>query len=626
MEAQSHSRAALTLAALGVVYGDIGTSPLYALKATLSPAHGIEAGPETVLGAASAIFWALMLVVSLKYVLLVLRADNHGEGGIMALLSLAKHAVVKRPQALRTVSLAGMAGAALFYGDAVLTPAISVLSAVEGLSVGTHVFEPYVMPLALAVLTGLFFVQRGGTASVGAWFGPVALAWFAALAAGGIFQISQYPQVLEALYPDHAWWFVTQHGFASFAVLGAVLLAFTGAEALYADMGHFGRVPIQMAWYGLVFPALVLNYLGQGALLSRTPTALNNPFFLLYPAWALYPMVLLATAATVIAAQATVTGAFSLTRQAIQLGYLPRMQVIQTSSRAFGQIYVPVVNWLLFVLVVAVVAGFGASTNLAAAYGLAVTGTMLVTTLLTFFVIHYGWGYGLAGSLSATGIFLLIDAAFLSSSLLKISAGGWFPLALGSLVFMVMLTWVQGRRTLLARVGASDLPLMDFLAGLMAHPPTRVPGTAVFLNASANTVPHALLHNLNHNRVLHERLVFLTVRIKTEPWVPFEDRMQVEPLGNEAYAVTLTFGFKNRPDVPAALEGLGPQFGLAFDPMLTSFFLSRETIVASPVVDSGMSPWREHLFRWLSRNSGSAVEYFNLPANRVIELGSRVEI
>jgi KUP system potassium uptake protein len=626
MEAQSHSRAALTLAALGVVYGDIGTSPLYALKATLSPAHGIEAGPETVLGAASAIFWALMLVVSLKYVLLVLRADNHGEGGIMALLSLAKHAVVKRPQALRTVSLAGMAGAALFYGDAVLTPAISVLSAVEGLSVGTHVFEPYVMPLALAVLTGLFFVQRGGTASVGAWFGPVALAWFAALAAGGIFQISQYPQVLEALYPDHAWWFVTQHGFASFAVLGAVLLAFTGAEALYADMGHFGRVPIQMAWYGLVFPALVLNYLGQGALLSRTPTALNNPFFLLYPAWALYPMVLLATAATVIAAQATVTGAFSLTRQAIQLGYLPRMQVIQTSSRAFGQIYVPVVNWLLFVLVVAVVAGFGASTNLAAAYGLAVTGTMLVTTLLTFFVIHYGWGYGLAGSLSATGIFLLIDAAFLSSSLLKISAGGWFPLALGSLVFMVMLTWVQGRRTLLARVGASDLPLTDFLAGLMAHPPTRVPGTAVFLNASANTVPHALLHNLNHNRVLHERLVFLTVRIKTEPWVPFEDRMQVEPLGNEAYAVTLTFGFKNRPDVPAALEGLGPQFGLAFDPMLTSFFLSRETIVASPVVDSGMSPWREHLFRWLSRNSGSAVEYFNLPANRVIELGSRVEI
>jgi KUP system potassium uptake protein len=626
MEAQSHSRAALTLAALGVVYGDIGTSPLYALKATLSPAHGIEAGPETVLGAASAIFWALMLVVSLKYVLLVLRADNHGEGGIMALLSLAKHAVVKRPQALRTVSLAGMAGAALFYGDAVLTPAISVLSAVEGLSVGTHVFEPYVMPLALAVLTGLFFVQRGGTASVGAWFGPVALAWFAALAAGGIFQISQYPQVLEALYPDHAWWFVTQHGFASFAVLGAVLLAFTGAEALYADMGHFGRVPIQMAWYGLVFPALVLNYLGQGALLSRTPTALNNPFFLLYPAWALYPMVLLATAATVIAAQATVTGAFSLTRQAIQLGYLPRMQVIQTSSRAFGQIYVPVVNWLLFVLVVAVVAGFGASTNLAAAYGLAVTGTMLVTTLLTFFVIHHGWGYGLAGSLSATGIFLLIDAAFLSSSLLKISAGGWFPLALGSLVFMVMLTWVQGRRTLLARVGASDLPLTDFLAGLMAHPPTRVPGTAVFLNASANTVPHALLHNLNHNRVLHERLVFLTVRIKTEPWVPFEDRMQVEPLGNEAYAVTLTFGFKNRPDVPAALEGLGPQFGLAFDPMLTSFFLSRETIVASPVVDSGMSPWREHLFRWLSRNSGSAVEYFNLPANRVIELGSRVEI
>jgi KUP system potassium uptake protein len=626
MEAHAHSRAALTLAALGVVYGDIGTSPLYALKETLSPAHGIPAGPETVLGAASAIFWALMLVVSLKYVLLVLRADNHGEGGIMALLALARQAVAERPRALRMVALAGMAGAALFYGDAVLTPAISVLSAVEGLSVGTHVFEPYVMPLAIAVLTGLFIMQQHGTASVGAWLGPVAVLWFVALAVGGVYQIAQHPQVLAALSPHHAWWFVTQHGFASFVVLGAVLLAFTGAEALYADMGHFGRAPIRLAWYGLVFPALILNYLGQGALLSRVPTALSNPFFLLYPKWALYPMVLLATAATVIAAQATLTGAFSLTRQAIQLGYLPRMQVVQTSSKAFGQIYIPVVNWLLFVLVVAVVAGFGGSSHLAAAYGLAVTGTMLVTTLLTFFVIHYGWGYGLSGSLAATGVFLLIDAAFFSSSLLKITEGGWFPLILGSLVFIVMRTWVRGRRCLLARVGAADIPLTDFLAGLMAHPPTRVPGTAVFLNASAHTVPHALLHNLNHNRVLHERLVFLTVRIKTEPWVPFEERMQVEPLGNEAYAVILTFGFKNRPDVPAALEGLSPQFGLTFEPMQTSYFLSRETIVPSQEVESGLSHWREQLFRWLSRNAGSAVEYFNLPANRVIELGSRVEI
>jgi KUP system potassium uptake protein len=347
MEAPPHSRATLTLAALGVVYGDIGTSPLYALKETLNPVHGIPAGPETVLGAASAIFWALMLVVSLKYVLLVLRADNHGEGGIMALLALARQAVAERPRALRTVALAGMAGAALFYGDAVLTPAISVLSAVEGLSVGTHVFEPYVVPLAIAVLTGLFIMQQHGTASVGAWFGPIALLWFVALAIGGVYQIAQYPRVLHALHPEHAWWFVTQHGFASFVVLGAVLLAFTGAEALYADMGHFGREPIRLAWYGLVFPALVLNYLGQGALLSRMPAAGHNPFFLLYPAWALYPMVLLATAATVIAAQATLTGAFSLTRQAIQLGYLPRMQVVQTSSKAFGQIYIPVVNWLL---------------------------------------------------------------------------------------------------------------------------------------------------------------------------------------------------------------------------------------------------------------------------------------
>lgn len=626
MEANTHSRAALTIAALGVVYGDIGTSPLYALKETLSPNHGIPAGPETVLGAASAIFWALMLVVSLKYVWLVLRADNHGEGGIMALLALAKQAVADRPRALRMVTMAGMSGAALFYGDAVLTPAISVLSAVEGLSVGTDIFQPYVVPLSIGVLTGLFLMQQRGTASVGAWFGPVAVIWFVALAVGGIYQIAQHPQVLVALYPDHAWWFVTQHGFASFVVLGAVLLAFTGAEALYADMGHFGRTPIRLAWYGLVFPALVLNYLGQGALLSRVPAASHNPFFLLYPAWALYPMVLLATTATVIAAQATLTGAFSLTRQAIQLGYLPRMQVVQTSSRAFGQIYIPVVNWLLFVLVVGVVAGFGGSDRLAAAYGLAVTGTMLVTTFLAFFLLHYGWGYGLFSSLAATVVFLLIDAAFFSSSLLKIREGGWFPLALGCLVFIVMLTWVRGRRSLLERLGVSDIPLAEFLNGLMAHPPVRVTGTAVFLNASAHTVPHALLHNLNHNRVLHERLIFLTVRIKSEPWVPFEERMRVEPLGNEAYSVTLTFGFKNRPDVPAALEGLAPQFGLEFDPMQTSYFLSRETVVPSPDVDSGLANWREQLFRWLSRNAGSAVEYFNLPANKVIELGSRVEI
>lgn len=626
MDAQPHRRRTLTLAALGVVYGDIGTSPLYALRETLSPAHGIPPGPESVLGAASAIFWALVLVVSLKYVLLVLRADNHGEGGIMALLALAKQAVAQRPRALRVAVLAGMAGSALFYGDAVLTPAISVLSAVEGLSVGTHVFEPYVVPIALGVLTGLFLVQRRGTASVGAWFGPVALTWFAALAVGGAYQIVQHPQVLGALHPVHAWHFLTGHGFASFVVLGAVLLAFTGAEALYADMGHFGRAPIRLAWYSVVFPALVLNYLGQGALLSRDPGAVNNPFFQLFPDWALYPMVLLATAAAIIASQATLTGAFSLTRQAIQLGFLPRMQVIQTSSRAYGQIYIPVVNWLLFALIVAVVVGFGESGELAAAYGLAVTGTMLATTLLAFFVIHYGWGYGLGLSLAATGAFVLIDVAFLSSSLLKIVEGGWFPLMLGAAVFVVMLTWVQGRRAVLARVGTSDLPLTDFLDTLMAHPPTRVPGTAVFLNASARTVPHALLHNLNHNRVLHERLVFLTVRIRTEPWVPFESRMQVEPLGHDAYAVTLVFGFKNRPDVPATLEGLGARHGIALSPMETSYFLSRETIVADAVSDSGMARWREHLFRWLARNAGSAVEYFNLPSNRVIELGSRVAI
>jgi KUP system potassium uptake protein len=622
----SHSRAALTLAALGVVYGDIGTSPLYAMKETLSPDHGIAPGPETVLGAASAIFWALMLVVSLKYVLLVLRADNHGEGGIMALLALAREAVARRPQALAVAGLAGMVGAALFYGDAVLTPAISVLSAIEGLSVGTDFFEPYILPIAIGVLTGLFLMQRSGTARVGAWFGPIAMLWFLALAAGGIYQILQYPAVLGALHPQHAWWFFTQHGFASFVVLGAVLLAFTGAEALYADMGHFGRVPIRLAWYGLVFPALVLNYLGQGALLSHTPQAESNPFFLLYPDWALYPMVVLAMAATVIASQATLTGAFSLTRQAIQLGYLPRMHVVQTSSKAYGQIYIPVVNWLLFVLVVAVTVGFGESGELAAAYGLAVTGTMLVTTLLTFYVIHYGWAYPLWLSLAVTGGFLLIDLAFFSSSLLKIGEGGWFPLAMGVVMVIIMLTWARGRHSLLARVRRNDLPLKMFLDSLMRHPPQRVPGTAVFLNASANTVPHALLHNLNHNKVLHEQLVFLTVVVGTEPWVPFAERMQVESLGHDAYAVTLNFGFKNRPDVPAALEGLGPTFNLRFEPLETSYFLSRETLVRNDDVDSGLTGWQEQVFKVLARNAGSAVEYFNLPANRVIELGSRVEL
>lgn len=620
------SQAVLTLAALGIVYGDIGTSPLYAVKETFSASHGIALSPGTILGGISAIFWALMIVVSLKYVLLIMRANNKGEGGIMALLALASAAVKSRPRMQYVIMLAGLVGAALFYGDAVLTPAISVLSAVEGLEVGTSVLKPYVLPIAATVLVLLFLFQRYGTAAVGTLFGPVCILWFAALAAVGLYGIVQAPAILQALNPAHAVAFVTQHGFASFVVLGAVLLAFTGAEALYADMGHFGKGPIRRAWFAMVFPALALNYLGQGALLLLKPEAVTNPFYLAFPSWALYPMVGLATAATVIASQATITGAYSLTRQAIQLGYLPRMTVLQTSAREFGQIYMPAVNWILLAVVLAATIGFGSSTALASAYGVAVTGTMLVTTFLTFFVIRFGWGYNLLLCILATGVFLVIDAAFFASSLLKITEGGWFPLALGAGMLFLMLTWRRGRAVLLTRLRTSGIPLTGFLKAIFADPPYRVPGTAVFMVADPDAVPHALLHNLSHNKVLHERIVFLTVVVEDVPWLGFDERVQVEALGEGCWRVRLRFGFKNRTDVPQALTQLCPSHGLAFDLMETSFFLSRETLVPLPGDGEGMALWRERVFVALARNAGSVVDHFNLPANRVIELGTRVEI
>ncbi len=620
------SQAVLTLAALGIVYGDIGTSPLYAVKETFSASHGIVLSPDTIVGGISAIFWALMIVVSLKYVLLIMRANNKGEGGIMALLALASAAVKSRPRMQSVIMLAGLVGAALFYGDAVLTPAISVLSAVEGLEVGTSVLKPYVLPIATTVLILLFLFQRHGTAAVGALFGPVCILWFAALAAVGLYGIVQAPAILQALNPVHAAAFVTQHGFASFVVLGAVLLAFTGAEALYADMGHFGKSPIRRAWFALVFPALALNYLGQGALLLLKPEAVENPFYLAFPAWALYPMVGLATAATVIASQATITGAYSLTRQAIQLGYLPRMTVLQTSAKEIGQIYMPAVNWILLAVVLAATIGFGNSTALASAYGVAVTGTMLVTTFLTFFVIRYGWGYNLLLCILATGAFLVIDIAFFTSSLLKISEGGWFPLTLGAGMLFLMLTWRRGRAVLLTRLRTSGIPLPGFLKSIFTDPPHRVPGTAVFMVAHLDAVPHALLHNLSHNKVLHERIVFLTVVIEDVPWLGFEERVEVEALGDGCWRVKLRFGFKNRTDVAQALTQLCPSHGLAFDLMETSFFLSRETIVPLPGDGEGMALWRERVFVALARNAGSVVDHFNLPANRVIELGTRVEI
>ncbi len=623
---QQQSRAALTLLAIGIVFGDIGTSPLYAVKETFAPDHGIPLTVDNILGGLSAIFWSLMAVVSLKYVTLVMRADNRGEGGIMALLALALTSVKDRPQWHKPRLYVGVFGASLFYGDAVLTPAISVLSAVEGLEVGTSAFKPYVLPISLGLLVGLFLLQRRGTAVVGALFGPVCVAWFLALGAAGIWNIVKTPVVLQALNPLHALHFATGHGFASFVVLGSVLLAVTGAEALYADMGHFGKSAVRIAWFGLVAPALVLNYFGQGALLIADPKAIENPFYLVFPSWALYPMVALATAATVIASQAMISGAYSITQQAIQLGYLPRMNIVHTSEMTLGQIYIPAVNWILLIAVIAAVIGFGSSSKLAAAYGVAVIGTMLSTSFLTFFVIRYGWGYPLLLCLFSTGFFLLIDATFFSAAMFKVFEGGWFPLVLGLSVFVVMTTWRRGREIMLARLRNSTVPLGPFLESLFRDAPQRVPGTAVFLTATPEVVPHALLHNLYHNKVMHERVVFLTVTVKDVPWVPHGERVRVEPLGRECYRVMVDYGFMNRPDVSQALSELCPAHGLDFELMQTSFFLSRQIVVPIEGGEGGMALWREGMFAGMTRNSGSAIEYFNIPTNRVIELGTQVEI
>jgi KUP system potassium uptake protein len=619
----ANSRTALTLAALGIVYGDIGTSPLYAAKQTFHPDHGIELTPHNVLGGVSAIFWALMIVVSLKYVILIMRANNKGEGGIMALLTLASSAVKDRPHWHAPIMLLGAFGAALFYGDAVLTPAISVLSAVEGLEVGTAAFQPYVLPIAVGVVIGLFSLQRQGTSIVGALFGPVAVLWFVAIAVLGLHGIAMHPQILRALDPLYALGFLTQHGVASFVVLGAVLLAFTGAEALYADMGHFGKAPIRIAWFSLVFPSLTLNYFGQGALLIAQPDALDNPFYLLAPEWALYPLVALATAATVIASQATISGTYSLTKQAIQLDYLPRMNVRQTSAHERGQIYMPGANWVLLIVIIAAILGFGSSSRLASAYGVAVSGTMLVTTILTFFVIRFAWGYNLALCIAVTGFFIFIDAAFFASSLLKVLEGGWFPLALAAIVFTVMTTWHRGREIALATQTKSSVPLATFLQSMAKDPPHRVPGTAIFMVDHADFVSRALLQNFACNKVLHERVIFLTILIRSVPWVPASERIGIEPLGGGFYRMLVHFGFMDRPDVTAALE-LCAQRGFALDPASTWFLLSRSTVIPSP--KEGMALWRERLFGAMTRNARTAGDYFNIPSDQVIELGTKIEI
>jgi KUP system potassium uptake protein len=624
-QASKSSLPALTLAALGIVFGDIGTSPLYAVKETFSPEHGIPLTAENVLGGLSTIFWSLMVVVSLKYVMLIMRADNRGEGGIMALIALASSAVKDRPEWRLPLLIIGCFGASLFYGDAVLTPAISVLSAVEGLEVGTTAFKPYVVPIAVGVLVALFALQARGSAMVGSLFGPVTMLWFLAIGAAGLYGIVQRPEILEALHPLHAVSFITGHGVASFIVLSSVVLAVTGAEALYADMGHFGKGPVRIAWFGLVAPALVLNYFGQGAILIVNPALVQNPFYLLLPGWALYPMVALATAATVIASQAVISGAYSLTKQAVQLGFLPRMSIVQTSAQVIGQIYLPAINWLLCAAVVASVIGFGSSSRLAGAYGVAVTGTMMVDTLLTFFVIRFSWRYPLWLCVSATGFFLLADVAFFASTLTKVDDGGWFPLVIGACVFVVMTTWRRGREVMFERLNESSVPLEPFLKSLFAEPPPRVPGTAIFLTATPEATPHALLHNLNHNKVLHERVVFLTVETHDVPWVPFEDRVECHRLGNGCWRVHVRYGFMNRTDVVRALELCGA-LGLEFDMMQTSFFLSRQQVIPSSGGPSSMAHWRERMFAAMARNATNVTDYFNIPANRVIELGTRVQI
>jgi KUP system potassium uptake protein len=565
-----------------------------------------------------------MIVVSLKYVTLVLRAHNRGEGGIMALLALATSSVRNRSEWTAPLLAIGVFGASLFYGDAVLTPAISVLSAVEGLEVGTAAFKPYVVPIATAILILLFLIQRKGTAVVGALFAPVCGLWFLAIGAVGAWNIAANPGILAALDPRHAAQFVTGHGFASFVVLGSVLLAITGAEALYADMGHFGKRAIRIAWFGLVAPALVLNYFGQGALLIGNPKALENPFYLSYPAWALYPMIALATAATIIASQATISGAYSMTQQAIQLGYLPRLSVLHTSAKTIGQIYVPAVNWILLAIVAAAVIGFGSSTRLANAYGVAVMGTMLMTTFLTFFVLRYGWGYPLWLCLLATGFFMLVDLTLFAAAMHKVLEGGWFPLALGAGVFVVMVTWRRGRQILFDRLRTASVPLRQFLDSVFREPPERVPGTAVFLTATPDATPHALLHSLKHYRVLHERVVFLTVEFRDVPWVAFQERVRCDSLGRDCWRVRVRYGFMNPPDVMAALE-VCASLGLELNPMETSFFLSRETIVPAEG-KPGMALWRERLFAAMARNARSVTDFFNIPTNRVVELGTRVEI
>ena len=622
MSSSKTSLTALTVGAIGVVYGDIGTSVLYAMKEVFGSGH-VAFTPENIYGILSIFFWTLTTIISVKYVSLVLRADNHGEGGLVAMLALASQSVKDKPRLRKVLLMVGIFGTCLFYGDGVITPAISVLSAVEGLEIVSPNFKKAVIPLTLLILFALFAVQKRGTAGIGKFFGPITLVWFAVIAILGVYHISTHPEILWAISPHYAVMFMWENPGTTFIILGAVVLCVTGGEALYADMGHFGKKPIRLAWFTTVMPALTLNYFGQGALLLSNPEAVKNPFYMMAPDWGLIPLVCLATMATVIASQALITGAFSVTKQVIQLGYLPRLQVLHTSVKELGQIYIPFVNWGLFVLIVLAVALFKSSSNLAAAYGIAVCTDMLITTILTFFVIRYSWKLPLSLCIGATGFFFVVDFAFWASNLMKLFEGGWFPLVIAGGIFLLMITWSDGRRLLNESRKADGFGLVDFLEAIFVAPPARVEGTAVFLTAEIGSVPNALLHNLKHNKVLHRQNLFVTVRSHEVPWIGLNKRIEIEPLHHDCWQVIVNYGFKNDPDLPKALEQLKVH-GADLDPMTTSYFLSRDIVI--PTIGGGMANWREKLFAQMHLNASAAAEFLKLPNNSVVELGSKIEI
>jgi KUP system potassium uptake protein len=615
---------ALTLAALGVVFGDIGTSPLYTMKEVFSVGmHPVPLNEVNMFGILSLIVWALIMVVSVKYVAFIMRADNRGEGGIMALLALASHNAAGDTKKQHTIMLLGILGACMFYADGMITPAISVLSAVEGLELAAPVLHPMILPVTLLVLFILFWAQSKGTALVGAFFGPIMLLWFTVLGVLGIQGIMQNPSILQALNPIYAFNFFSVSPWIAFVALGAVVLAVTGAEALYADMGHFGPFPIRLAWFGFVLPALILNYFGQGALILQDPESVKNPFYLLAPEWMLYPLIVLATLAAVIASQAVITGAFSVSRQALQLGYLPRMHVEHTSESEEGQIYMPRVNWGLMLGVMALVLSFKSSGNLAAAYGIAVTGDMVITTLLAGIVFHHIWGWSKLRTGMLVALFLVVDVAFFSANVLKIPDGGWVPLVIGIFIFTLMLTWKTGRNMLYSMLKNEAMAIDPFIAAVGAHPPLRVSGTAIFMTPNLDGVPHAMLHNLKHNKVLHEKMVLLTVKFLDYPHTSNDERVTVEDLPNEFYRVTVRYGFKDEPDLPRDLVLCAEQ-GLVLDAMDTSFFVGKEILIASNA--SGMAFWRKKIFIGLFRSAETITNQFKLPPNRVVELGSQLKI